>query len=155
MAKPAPAKRKRAPRSEPARDPLEGFRAQNEADGIDPFDPLNEEQLLPESFTQAEVDIADVALETKRALQHLDGPLRYVLDRAMVEARQAVRQLIKCSPNDGDKVRELQWQVSRFDKLVQWVFDILLEGRLLRQIKTQEQMDELYALLHTADQVKD
>lgn len=134
----------RKTKAAPRRDRLDGFR--------DPVDEAEqgEDDILPAVLS--ELDVLDMALETRNALKDLDGPLRYVLDQARDEARQANRALLRCNPYDGDKIRDLQWQVKGFDRLMQWVFQTLIAGKFIEQGKTAEQIESMHQLLREAGQ---
>jgi hypothetical protein len=133
------------PRLAKAKEKLNGYR-----DAIDLGPERNDESVGP--LPIEELDVLDMADETRRELDNLKGPLRYVLDHAFVRARQANLALIKCDPFDCVSIGKHQDEVQRFYDLKHWVFSILSAGRFVEQKHTAEQIDEARQLLHDAGQ---
>lgn len=129
------------------RDPLAGYR---NAPGIDDPERQDDDTVLPVALS--ELDVLDMAFETDAALKDLEGPLRYVLEQARDEARQANRALLRCDPFDTVTIQRLQEEWRRFDKLMQWVFSTLMAGHFIEQKHTEEQIDEARQLLNDAGQ---
>lgn len=73
-------------------------------------------------------------------------PMVMILAKARDDAALAMRGLVYVDPNDADKVREFQHEVRRYDDLVQWTHQIIIDGkeadRRLAE-KDRQELDEL------------
>lgn len=76
-----------------------------------------------------------------------------VLDRAREDAEAAMLLLTACDPKDAEKVRELQWQIGRFQSLVGYVDEILEAGNAAKADITDEHALELIRLLNGGEYV--
>jgi len=98
-----------------------------------------------------DMDVLDMAEEMKRELDRVPyGPLRYVIDQAFDQARQANLALIKCDAFDAITVGRLQVEVRRFYDLLRWVNSTLESGRIIERRHTAEQIDEARQMLNEA-----
>lgn len=102
------------------------------------------DEMLAEEFDR--ITVLDAALDLQFLLKST-GALKAVLEQARDDAHLAVNKLIKCKPEDADTIRELQWDVRRFDKLCQYIFNILEAGKAMSADLTEEQIAETEKLL--------
>jgi hypothetical protein len=65
-------------------------------------------------------------------------PMIAVLDLAREQAVIAMRGLVYVDPNDAAKVREFQFEIRRYDDLVEWLRKLIVDGK-----EADRRIDEL------------
>lgn len=92
----------------------------------------------------------EVQLEKNTKLQ----PMAAILGRAKEQAALAMRGLVFVDPTDVEKVRAFQFEVRRYDDLVEWARAIIVEGK-----EADRRLDELdrqeLASIITSPEVQD
>jgi len=102
-------------------------------------------EILDEEY--ARIATLDAALEVAHGLKKPSSALRFILDQARDDARQAVSDLVSCDPFDGNKVRDLQWKVTRFTDLHDYLAKIMEAGRYATEDLSEDKAAELEAML--------
>lgn len=107
------------------------------------------DEVLAEEYDRAQV--LDAALDLVAELKNQSSAIRAVLDQARDDAHEAMRALVKCDPNQSEEIRRLQWQVSRFDDLCSYVFNILEAGKVASEDMTAEELALMQHLIKGDD----
>lgn len=107
-----------------------------------------------EEEERSRVETIDAALDLTYQLK-TNGAVAMILDQARDDARDAVRRLVDCDPENPRAIRELQWRITRFDDLSRYVQMIVEHGDAARADLTAEQAAKLERLLGRGDQPKD
>jgi hypothetical protein len=92
---------------------------------------------------------ADLELQFERGANH--APMKLVLHKARLEAMKALDALILCDPSETNTIRTLQSEVRRYDDLVAWVREIIIEGKEADRALDEETDEELARLMSTAE----
>lgn len=87
--------------------------------------------------------LAKSALAIKHQQIDPSSALRHVLNRAHDDAVAALVGLIEVDPGDAKAVRDLQWQVSRYDAMCQYIDEVLSAGEEAEDALTAEQAERL------------
>jgi len=74
------------------------------------------------------------------------GVLSALLRKGFDEAKEALERLVYVETQDTE-VRNLQWQVQRYDDLVTWTRQIVLEGRETAQEHDADTLEILRAIV--------
>lgn len=99
-----------------------------DVDDIDGDDPRDDEQRLA---------VIKAAFAIQHQMVDKASALRLVLNRAYQDAVAAVANLIEVDPADAKSVRDLQWEVKRYEAMNSYISEVLRDG--------QEKVDELTA----------
>lgn len=90
---------------------------------------------------------ASASLEVQFDRDATRRPILFLLKKARDAAATAMDALIFCDPTRADDVRQLQHEVRRYDDLVTWCREIILEGKEaddhLAEIDRQEFADAI------------
>lgn len=85
---------------------------------------------------------ASAALEIQFDRDATRRPVLFLLKKAREAAADAMDELIFVDPTMADHVRQLQHEIRRYDDLVTWCREIIIEGKeaddALREIDRQE-----------------
>jgi hypothetical protein len=129
-------------RTRKKKDPLDGFRDVGDSD--DALAEFDRNYIFDAAFKCA------AGLQSRKR----DG-IWYILQQALDDARQANAKLVTCDPTDAAIVRQLQWEVGRFDELYNYVYVTLQAGELVRKDMTEEQVAVLNRELGNQDATGD
>ncbi len=80
--------------------------------------------------------------------------LMRIMAEARNEAQAALVELVHMNPNEADKIRALQWKVTRQEALSTWIVMILENGKLANSDLTEEQQQQFQTLLKS-ETIKD
>jgi hypothetical protein len=100
------------------------------------------------------------ALVMETYLATLDGlkdknPVKALLERARDEAMSAMAALVRADPFKPEAIRDLQWQVQRYDDLCHWVGITLSAGEAAQEDLSAEQRAEYETLIRGEPEERD
>ncbi len=72
---------------------------------------------------------ASAAMEVQFDKDASRRPVLFLLKKAREAALMAFDALVFCDPNDASTVRQLQHEIRRYDDLVTWCREIIIEGK--------------------------
>lgn len=75
------------------------------------------------------------------------GALTVILLEARANAIEALSELVRCDPFKPDIVRDLQWRITRYDALCDWISGIIEQARMATEDLTAEEEASLDHLL--------
>lgn len=91
---------------------------------------------------------ASASLEVQFDKDASRRPVLFLLKKAREQAVEAFDLLVHCDPKDEPTVRQLQNEVRRYDDLVAWCREIIVEGREMdRLIQEAERAEFARAVL--------
>lgn len=102
------------------------------------------EEVLDAEF--ARVEAIDAGLDAVHQMTR-GGVLRVLIEEAREKAIDALQALVRADPEDAKTIRELQWQVTRYDDLCRWIKDIAEDARNKSEDITAEQAASLARLI--------
>lgn len=93
--------------------------------------------------------LVELSLNTEVQLRHSDDwtPVMAILSRAEDEAAAALVALTTASVDRPDVIREFQNKVWRFDSLVRWLREIMVEGEDAKRTITENRSEYLRELV--------
>lgn len=83
------------------------------------------------------------------------GAIAIIIDEAREKAIAALNRLVRADPDNPKEIRDLQWQVTRYDDLCRWIAQIIETARQAREDITDEEAAALAKLLRGEDQQED
>lgn len=104
------------------------------------------ERLALERAVQVSASL-DTQLEKQPKLQ----PMMAIFALAKEQAAIAMRGLIYVDPTDTAKVREFQFEIRRYDDLVAWAKQIIVEGREADRRLDERDRQEIAELIGTPE----
>lgn len=79
------------------------------------------------------------------------GALTKILVKAREEAIDALQRLVEADPFKPEVIRDLQWQVTRYDALCQWIETIVESAQAATEDLTAEQAAAIEQMLRGED----
>jgi hypothetical protein len=87
----------------------------------------------------------DAAAQAETLLNR-GGAWEALIEKARAEALGALNGLISFKFTDLQQVKEMQWQVTRYESLCRWIRDIEEAGAEAREGFSDEEVDELKSM---------
>lgn len=78
-------------------------------------------------------------------------PVLILLAKARADAVTAINALVGIDPKDADRIRELQNIVCRYESLVHFTQEIIIEGKAADREIVEEERDEIATLMSTPE----
>lgn len=113
-------------------------------------DIVDEAELRRQEIERA--TIIDASLHLVRTLRDENSPIYTLIQAAREDAIAANRQLILANPEDAQRIRRLQWQVTRFYDLQRYIGEVVEEGKSQMEGLSEEVREEWASMLGDGDQ---
>lgn len=100
---------------------------------------------------------ASAALEVQFDRDASRRPILFLLKKAREAAATAMDAIVFCDPNDAPLVRQLQHEIRRYDDLVTWCREIIIEGKEADQRLAEIEREEFASAIvdpENADDVR-
>lgn len=79
------------------------------------------------------------------------APMRAILAKAREQAVLATTSLLAVDPTKADQVREYQYEIRRYDDLVAWIREIIVEGKEADRRLNEDERAEFETLINTPE----
>jgi hypothetical protein len=100
-----------------------------------------------EAIAVAQMFAISMELETQLAATNGLRPVMAMLQLAKIEAAAALVALVNIPPTEGERIREKQYEVRRFEQLCDWIKQVIQKGLEADKLLTEKEREELLDIL--------